>query len=94
MSNDNKILTANNLSVGYGTGKNCNVLLSDLNIIIKRGELISLIGENGSGKSTLLRCLAGLQKVLSGDIIIDDIDINNLTNKSRATKISFVSSNV
>ena len=44
----------------------------DVNLTIEQGEVISLLGRSGCGKSTLLRCIAGLEKPIRGEIIIDD----------------------
>jgi iron complex transport system ATP-binding protein len=52
------------LCVGYGK----HILLEDLNLSMKAGNLICFMGPNGIGKSTLIRTLAGLQKQLSGSI--------------------------
>lgn len=51
------------------------VAINDVNINIKSGELIGLIGHTGSGKSTLIQHLNGLLKPSSGTIIIDGIDL-------------------
>ncbi|MEI6422740.1 MAG: ATP-binding cassette domain-containing protein [Lentisphaerota bacterium] len=50
-------------------------VLRDINIEIKKGEVISLIGPSGSGKSTFLRCLNLLERPSGGSIHIDNIDI-------------------
>jgi polar amino acid transport system ATP-binding protein len=50
-------------------------VLRDINIEIKKGEVISLIGPSGSGKSTFLRCLNLLDRPSGGSIHIDNIDI-------------------
>jgi heme exporter protein A len=52
--------------VACGAGH--RTLFEGLNIELKSGQWAALRGHNGSGKSTLLRCVAGLSKVLSGDI--------------------------
>ncbi len=46
---------------------------------LRRGETLGLVGETGSGKSTLARCVAGLHPVTSGRITFDGSDITNLT---------------
>ncbi len=50
-------------------------VLSDINVEIKKGEVISIIGPSGTGKSTLLRCLNLLEMPTGGKIFIDEIDI-------------------
>jgi iron complex transport system ATP-binding protein len=51
---------------------------------------VALIGVNGVGKSTLLRSLSGLQESLSGEIIINDTPLHNLTPQERSEYISLV----
>jgi ATPase subunit of ABC transporter with duplicated ATPase domains len=57
------VLQLNDLSVGYGE----NVLLKGLNLNLRLGERLALIGPNGSGKTTLLRTIAGLLQPLKGN---------------------------
>ncbi|GAA0226565.1 amino acid ABC transporter ATP-binding protein [Metaclostridioides mangenotii] len=49
-----------------------NEVLKGINLEIKKGEVVSIIGPSGTGKSTLLRCINCLEKVDSGNIIIDN----------------------
>ncbi len=51
--------------------------LKNINLIIKPGEVIALVGENGSGKTTLIKLLCRLYDPTSGNITIDGIDIHN-----------------
>lgn len=53
------------------------VPLKDINIEIKKGEVISIIGPSGTGKSTLLRCINRLETPTSGEIWIGDTDVCN-----------------
>jgi NitT/TauT family transport system ATP-binding protein len=46
--------------------------LADISLDIRKGEFLSLLGPSGCGKSTLLRCLAGLETISSGAVVIDD----------------------
>lgn len=57
-----RILIMEDLQVGYGE----KVLLSDINLILRRGEKVALIGPNGTGKTTLLKTLLGVIAPLHG----------------------------
>lgn len=50
-------------------------VLNSINMDIKQGEIIALLGHNGSGKSTLIKCLTGVLKTTKGKILIDDLDV-------------------
>ena len=58
-------------------------VLKGINLNIKKGEVVALIGPSGTGKSTLLRCLNYLTKPTSGTITIDNftLDTEKVTNK-------------
>lgn len=56
-----------------------HTVLNDINVSIKEGDVVCVIGPSGSGKSTFLRCLNQLEEATSGDIIIDGA---NLTDKN------------
>lgn len=60
-----------NLSKKFGSLE----VLTDVNVEINKGEVISIIGPSGTGKSTLLRCMNLLEKPSGGKIIIDGIDV-------------------
>ena len=57
-------------------------VLNDLNLEIKDGEFLTLVGPSGCGKSTLLRIIAGLEQQTSGDVFIDNKNVN----KTRASE--------
>lgn len=69
-------------------------ILKDIDLSIREGEFVSLMGQSGSGKSTLLYLLGGLDKITSGQILIDGIDISTLSEKKmsklRRKSIGFV----
>ena len=67
-------------------------ILKGINLEIKKGEIISIIGPSGSGKSTLLRCINMLNIPTSGSIIYNDIDITKSPKQldSIRTKIGMV----
>jgi len=62
-----------------GLNKSFNdlVVLRDINLTVKSGEVVCIIGPSGSGKSTLLRCVNALEPVTSGTVIVDDIEISH-----------------
>jgi len=64
--------------------------LSGVNLQVRKGDFITIIGSNGAGKSTLLNCLAGSYPIDSGHILIDDQDVSRWPEYKRATQISRV----
>ncbi|WKY43234.1 ABC transporter ATP-binding protein [Eubacteriaceae bacterium ES2] len=62
---DNVIISINNVSKHFGR----RIILNQLNLDIKKGQSIALLGHNGTGKSTLLRMICGLASVSSGVIM-------------------------
>lgn len=79
------ILEIKNLSVGYSSA-----ICKGINANVNRGELVGLIGKNGSGKSTLIKTILGIEKQLSGQILINNEDINFWSVQKRAKNISVV----
>lgn len=66
-----------NLYKSYGS----NTIFENVNLLINEGDFFGLIGKSGSGKSTLLRCINGLEKISSGEILINGTNIGNLPEK-------------
>ena len=83
-----------NIVKEFGDKKNKVRVLDDINIEIKDGEFVSLMGPSGSGKSTLLYLIGGLDKPTSGKVFINDKDISKLSDnemsKLRRRDIGFV----
>ncbi len=52
-------------------------VLKGISLIVKKGEVISIIGKSGSGKSTLLKCINKLENIDSGEIILNNRNISN-----------------
>jgi iron complex transport system ATP-binding protein len=85
-----KILSTSNLSIGYSTKKDTIVIAKNLNLNLQSGKLITLIGANGIGKSTLLRTLSGIQKPLSGTVLLNDKNIQSIEFTELAQNLSLV----
>ena len=97
----NKIfLEVANLKKSYDNTKNSITLFDNVNIKIKEGELVALIGPSGSGKSSLLHLLALLDEPTNGKIIINNKETKNLTDvqkdslRRRAISIIFQDNNL
>ena len=48
-------------------------IIRKLEFSVKKGEIISFLGESGSGKTTFLKCIAGLEKIHSGSILLNNV---------------------
>lgn len=84
------ILSTSNLSIGYTSKKENIVIAENLNLNLQSGKLVALIGANGIGKSTLLRTLCGIQKPLSGTVLLNDKDIRTYDSSALAKNMSLV----
>jgi multiple sugar transport system ATP-binding protein len=67
------------------------VATDDVDLEVRDGEFVVLLGPSGCGKTTLLRCLAGLEKVDSGRIMIGDRDATDLPPRHRRIAMVFQS---
>ncbi len=67
------------------------IALDNVNLNITAGERVSLLGKPGAGKSTLLRCLAGLIKQDSGQLLIDGLALNDISIADRAKWLAWKS---
>jgi len=81
------MLKTNNLNVGYGK----KIILSDINLSVEPGKIISLIGPNGSGKSTVLKTFTKQILALNGSVCVCDKNLNSLKEIEVAKHISMVS---
>ena len=86
----NIVLNTENLSIGYQQKKQDKIVVSDINLEIEKGKLVTVLGKNGIGKSTLLRTLSKVQKPISGEILIHQKKLNEITEKELSTKLSLV----
>lgn len=80
----------NNLAIGYKSKGNTKTVSEHITANIYNGELTCLLGSNGIGKSTLLRTLSAFQSRLSGEIFINDKEIDSYTEKELSKQIAVV----
>jgi len=69
------VLEARGISKAYGAVQ----ALDNVDIELRRGEVLGLVGDNGAGKTTLVKCLSGVFRPDSGTILIDGNDYGDLT---------------
>ncbi len=67
------MIEIHNLHKNFGDLK----VLKGVDLNIKPGEVVSILGGSGSGKSTLIRCINGLEDITSGSIFVDNFDVKN-----------------
>lgn len=85
------ILTTSDLSLGYRQPRQPEfIVASQLNLVLRQGELVCLLGPNGAGKSTLMRTLVGMQPPLGGTVKLDDREIRSLSVSELARSLSIV----
>lgn len=88
---ENKIiLQASKISIGYSSKKEKNTIAQNIDLSLEKGKLIALIGANGIGKSTLLRTITGIQKPLSGTVLLNEKNIHELDALTLAQNLSVV----
>src|SRR5689334_15999927 len=78
----------------YGSGDTVVRALDGVDAEFSAGEFCAIMGPSGSGKSTLLHCLAALDRLTSGQVLIEDVDVGTLNDKAltllRRERIGFV----
>ena len=83
------LLTASDLTIG-SAGRPPSVVARGLDLTMRRGELVCLIGPNGVGKSTLMRTLAGMQSPLGGTVQLKDQDLHAMEPAQLARELAVV----
>src|SRR5262245_27876642 len=88
------IIEAREVIKVYDSGKVKVPALRGVPFAVQRGEMVAVMGPSGSGKTTLLNCLAGLEAIDSGQIIVDGTDIATMNDKVktdyRARNMGFI----
>jgi ABC-type sugar transport system ATPase subunit len=80
-ANSSVVLEARSISKSYGAVQ----ALDGIDLELRRGEVLGLVGDNGAGKTTLVKCLSGVHRPDSGSILIDGEDHGALTAESART---------
>ncbi len=90
----NPIIQALDVVKVFDTGKVKVPALRGVSFAVGRGEMVAIMGPSGSGKTTLLNCLAGLEAIDTGQIIVDGTDIATMNDRTkteyRARHMGFV----
>jgi len=88
------MLRAKNVHKVYGSLHKKLAVLNGIDINIEKGRMVSIVGPSGAGKSTLLHLLAGLDEPSKGEIFLEEVNINKLSDSElsriRNEKIGFV----
>lgn len=89
-----EIVRLNQINKVYGKGENRVEALKNIDLSVKKGEFIAIVGASGSGKSTLLHILGGLDRPSSGQVIVDGENIYNYQEERlaifRRRKVGFI----
>lgn len=89
--NTERTIELKDVSIGYQTRHKKSIVVAEgINATLKSGLLTCLVGPNGIGKSTLMRTITGFQPRLGGEITIDSVSIDDLSDKQLARTISVV----
>ncbi|MCG8531198.1 MAG: ATP-binding cassette domain-containing protein, partial [Desulfovibrionales bacterium] len=78
----------------YGKGENKVEALKNINLSVKKGEFVAIVGASGSGKSTLLHILGGLDRPNAGQVMVDGENIYDYPEEQlaifRRRKVGFI----
>ncbi|WP_054520292.1 ABC transporter ATP-binding protein [Thermanaerothrix daxensis] len=84
MENEPIIIRTENLKKVYGSGEAQVIALAGINLTIRQGEFVAIMGPSGSGKSTLLNILACLDRPSEGSYYLDGIDVSQYQRRDLA----------
>ena len=79
-----------NASFQYPNGFLAN---DDLNLIVKRGERVAIVGQNGAGKTTAVKMMNGLHKPCKGDVLVEGRNTKDYTTAQIARQVGYVFQN-
>ena len=88
------ILKIDKIEKYYGSKSSLTKAIDNISFEVSEGEFVAIMGASGSGKTTLLNCISTIDKVTSGHIYVDGMDITKLKgndlNKFRREKLGFI----
>ena len=88
------IIYAQNVRKTYRTSTIEVEALNGIALAVERGEMVAIMGPSGCGKTTMLNCLAGLDEIDGGHVVVDGLDIHGLPDRKRsayrAHKMGFI----
>src|SRR6266540_708441 len=88
------IVEARRVDKRYDTGKVEVHALRGVSFAVPRGEMVAIMGPSGSGKTTLLNCLSGLDAIDGGEVLIEGVSLNAMSDEQRtdyrARRMGFV----
>jgi ABC-type lipoprotein export system ATPase subunit len=94
MSSQNAIIDAQDLGRSFQVGSDEVVAVHDVNMQVRPGQFVAVVGRSGSGKTTLLNLMAGLDKPTSGRVLLEGQDLSQMSagelTQIRRHKIGFV----
>lgn len=73
------MISLKNVTKVYGRSSNAVVALKNINLDIRDGKFTAIVGQSGSGKSTLMHLISALDKVSEGVIVVDDMEITQMS---------------
>jgi len=89
------IVEAKSVQKIYGAGSASVHALNGVSLAVERGEMVAIMGPSGCGKTTLLNCLSGLDSIDSGEVLIEGVSLNSMSDRERtayrARHMGFVS---
>ncbi len=88
------IASARGLVKTYGSGDTAVHALAGVDVDFGRGEMTAIMGPSGSGKSTLMHCMAGLDRVDAGSVVVDGLEVSGMNERQltrlRRDRLGFV----
>jgi putative ABC transport system ATP-binding protein len=88
------ILSARGVRKVYRTGSQAVEALRGIDLDVRTGEMVMVMGPSGNGKTTMLNCLSGLDEIDAGSVTIDGLDIHRLSDarrtEHRARRMGFI----